>query len=100
MRPNYVPREVDTPLPVGSLVHALLLEPGTGSGVGLVRAFVLNASRYESDVVLMPQGEDDVDDMRDMFRDADIDLEELLEGPVYVLRNMNNEWLRPDHPED
>lgn len=76
----------------GSHVYALIDEPGTGSGVGAIEAFVLNAGRYESDVIIVPS-EDNLVVAREILADADVNLDELLEGAVYIMRNVSNETL-------
>lgn len=73
----------------GQLVLALIREPGTGSGVAALETVVLNAGLYESDLILIPS-EENLATAAEVLADIDVPLESLVEGPVYVLRNMQN----------
>lgn len=73
-----------------------ILAPGPGNKViGQVEAIVLNGTEYidgEIDVILLPMSEDERARVRELLARVDIDLDDLSEGPVRVMRNMNAEW--------
>ena len=83
-----------TPFKNGQAVTLAIMSPGGPSDriAGQVRGIILNTGRYESDVMLVPD-DDNIEDARDLLAEEGLPLDDLREGPVYVLRNMNNEWL-------
>lgn len=72
---------------VGDDVVTTLIAPGGGT-VDYVRGLVLHAGEHELDMVIHP-GED-FDRLCESFAKCDMKLEDLKEGPVYVLRNVQN----------
>lgn len=76
----------------GDRVVVTLTEPGgaTARPVGFVHGIVLNAGA-EFDVIVSP-GEDTEDLEHTLFL-CDLSLEDVREGPVYVLRNCQPEQL-------
>ena len=61
--------------------------------VGELEAIVLHAGPGETDVMLLPS-DANLADAAEILPEVELTLAGLREGAVYVLRNMNNEWLR------
>lgn len=88
----------------GARLTVALMEPGgaVGREVGTVSGFVLNAGAVrpayrEFDLILNPAEyatEDAREELDHMLFLCDLTLDDLREGPVYVLRNCQPEWVR------
>lgn len=82
----------------GDAVRVDIVEPGSGYRslvAGHVYGFVLNAGG-EYDVIISPAEYRDADDREDLerlFRRCDVALADLAEGPVFILRNCQPEWM-------
>lgn len=84
-------------------IHSLALYapggPVNPDPCGYLEVIILNAGIHECDCIISPAElqvkTGSILQTAETLKECDVDLEDLREGPVYVLRNMNTEWLRP-----
>jgi hypothetical protein len=71
----------------GQLVTAIVHEPH-GDGMADIKAMVLstNSSGSEADLIVVPEP-DNIDTLFAVLEDQDMEEKDVLEGPVYMLRN-------------
>ena len=84
----------------GTRVEVKMFAPGgpiPQVPVAVVQGIILNTSAgQEYDVLISPaynQSPETKEHLAWIISECDMDLEEIREGPVYVLRNMNREWI-------
>lgn len=85
----------------GDFVTVTLPEPGPvvpRRWCEPINCIVLNAGEYECDLIISPaeyDGDDRLEDLATALHEAGLEsFDDIKEGPVYVLRNCNTEWVK------
>lgn len=68
--------------------------PAHAKPVGTLEGIVIQAGKYESEVMLMPT-DDNLEEARLILPAVGVEMADIVQGPVFVLGACNNDWLKP-----